>query len=134
MISGVAQVVGMKPIFRSFFSSAPPLSWAMACRLATGNTLPMAAMALPLPTARKKRRRTASCGNSALTRLASMKSLDSASNSAVSLRAVHSATACSADERWRPQLQPIISGRSASQGLWRLKFNAASFSNRVTRC
>ena len=59
MISGVAQVIGMKPIFSSFFSSAP-LSCAMACRLATGSTLAMAAMAVPLPTARRKRRRTAS--------------------------------------------------------------------------
>ncbi len=74
MISGVAQVIGMKPIFRSVFSSAP-FSCAMACRLATGSTLAMAAMAVPLPTARRKRRRTSSCGNSALTRVASMNSL-----------------------------------------------------------
>ena len=74
MIRGVAQVIGMKPIFRSFFSSAP-FSWAMACRLATGNTLAMAAMAVLLPTARRKRRRTASWGKMALTRVASMNSL-----------------------------------------------------------
>ena len=74
MISGVAQVIGMKPIFKSFFSSAF-LSWAMACRLARGSTLPMAAIAVPLPTARRKRRRMSSCGNRALTSVASMNSL-----------------------------------------------------------
>ena len=75
MISGVAQVIGMKPILRLVFSSAPCFSCAMACMLATGNTLAMAAMAVPLPTALMKRRRTASCGNSALTSVASMNSL-----------------------------------------------------------
>ena len=74
MMSGVAQVMGMKPIFRLVFSSAP-FSWAMACMLATGNTLAMAAMAVLLPTAFRKRRRTASCGNNALTSVASMNSL-----------------------------------------------------------
>ena len=57
MMSGVAQVIGMKPIFKLGFSSGP-LSWAMACKLATGNTLAMAAMAVFLPTARKKLRRS----------------------------------------------------------------------------
>jgi hypothetical protein len=67
MMSGVAHVIGMKPIFKFVFSSGP-LSCAMACKLATGNTLAMAAMAVFLPTARKKLRRSASCGNKALTK------------------------------------------------------------------
>ncbi|MCY1235906.1 hypothetical protein D9M72_485360 [compost metagenome] len=75
MMSGVAQVMGMKPILRFFFSMVP-LSWAIAWRLAIGSTLEIAAIAVPLPTARRKRRRTASCGKTALTRLASMKSLE----------------------------------------------------------
>ena len=74
MINGVAQVIGMKPILRLVFSSAP-FSCAMACRLATGSTLAMAAMAVPLPTARRKLRRTSSWGNMALTSVASINSL-----------------------------------------------------------
>ncbi|MCY1368026.1 hypothetical protein D9M68_743940 [compost metagenome] len=74
MISGVAQVMGMKPILRLVFSSAP-LSCAMACMVPTGSTLAMAAMAVPLPTARRNRRRCSSCGNSAFTSVASMNSL-----------------------------------------------------------
>ena len=79
MISGVAQVIGMKPIFRLVFSSEPgflPASCAMACMLATGSRLEIAAMAVPLPTARRKRRRTASCGKIALTSVASMNALE----------------------------------------------------------
>ena len=71
MISGVAQVMGMKPIFRSFFSGAP-LSCAIACRLAMGSTLPMAAIAVRRPTARRNLRRCASCGKSAFISVASM--------------------------------------------------------------
>ena len=73
MMSGVAQVIGMKPILRLVFSKGPLLC-AKACKLATGNTLAMAAMAVFLPTARKNRRRSSSCGNSDLTKVASMNS------------------------------------------------------------
>ena len=73
MMSGVAQVIGMKPIFKLGFSRGP-FSCAMACRLATGSTLAMAAMAVFWPTARKKFRRSWSCGNKALTKVASMNS------------------------------------------------------------
>ena len=79
MISGVAQVIGMKPILRLVFSSSPgflPASCAIACMLATGSRLEMAAIAVPLPTARKKRLRTSSCGKMALTKVASMKALE----------------------------------------------------------
>ena len=132
MISGVAQVMGMKPIFRLVFSREPaflPASCAMACMLATGNTLAMAAMAVPLPTARKKSRRTFSCGKIAFIKVASMNSLEYASNSLVWLRrrnseaallaeAVASASAawCSATVWSWPQLHLSISGRSASYG------------------
>ena len=67
----------MKPIFRSFFSSGP-FSWAMACRLVSapaGKAAAMAAIALRLPTAFRKVRRTGSCGKMALTNVASMNSL-----------------------------------------------------------
>ena len=71
MISGLAQVMGMKPIFSSFFSSGF-LSWAMACSDAMGSTLAMAPIAVRRPTALRKARRTGSCGNSALISVASM--------------------------------------------------------------
>ena len=59
MISGVAQLIGMKPIFRFFFSSGP-FSSAIACSDCSGSTLAMAAIAVPMPTALRKRRRVAS--------------------------------------------------------------------------
>ena len=44
MMMGVAQVIGMKPTLRSFFSSAPP--WAKASRAAaSGKTDEIAASA-----------------------------------------------------------------------------------------
>ena len=114
MISGVAQVMGMKPIFRSFFSSAPVVPCAIACSDAMGSTLEMAAIAVLRPTAFRKRRRSASCGNSAFTSAASTKLADSASKSAVSLRVRNSAAAWSAALGCWPQAQCISKGRSAS--------------------
>lgn len=78
MISGVAQVIAMKPIFRSVFSSGF-LSCAIACNDATGSTFASAARAVLAPTARKKARRTSSTGNSAFISVASTKSCDSSS-------------------------------------------------------
>jgi hypothetical protein len=75
MISGLAQVMAMKPILRSFFSSGPR-SCAMACSAPMGSTDAMAARAVLTPTAFRKPRRTLSTGNSALTSAASMKSRD----------------------------------------------------------
>jgi hypothetical protein len=74
MISGVAQVIGMKPILSSRFSSEPGLSCAIACIAPIGRTEAIAARAVLTPTACKKRRRKPSCGNSALTSAASTKS------------------------------------------------------------
>ena len=106
MISGVAQVMAMKPIFRSFFSGVP-LSCAMACSEAMGSTEAMAARAVLAPTARKKPRRTLSTGNSALTRLASMNAREASSRLCAAIG--WSCGACPA-----PQAQRSISGRSAS--------------------
>lgn len=104
MISGLAQVMGMKPIFRSFFSR-PFFSCAMACKLAIGSTLAMAAIAVRRPTPFRKARRTGSCGNSALISVASMNWRPRVSGSV----AEWSCGAWSA-----PQPQRSISGRSAS--------------------
>src|SRR5690606_6018575 len=65
MMIGVAQVMGMKPIFRRVFSRGPEDSRNACLAAARGKKLPIADSAVPAPTARKKRRRTASCGNSA---------------------------------------------------------------------
>src|SRR6266403_457988 len=59
MISGLAQVIAMKPIFRSFFSGA------MASSAPNGKTDATAAYAVDAPTARRKRRRASSRGTSA---------------------------------------------------------------------
>ena len=79
-----------------------------------GSTLPMAAIAVRRPTARRNLRRTASCGNSAFISVASMNSFEYASNSALSLRWRSVAAACSASLAWTPQLQVRRNGRSAS--------------------
>ena len=64
MMIGVAQVIGMKPIFRSFFSGAPP--WAKASRATpSGSTDEIAAIAVPAPTVLRKSRRWASTGKTA---------------------------------------------------------------------
>ena len=77
MMRGDAQVIGMKPSLRSFFSSGPmPLSWAMASSAPSGKSEAIAARAVLAPTALKKPRRTLSTGNSALTMVASMKLCD----------------------------------------------------------
>ena len=48
MMIGVAQVIGMKPTLRSFFSGAPP--WAKASRAApSGRTEEIAAIAVAAP-------------------------------------------------------------------------------------
>ena len=73
--------------------------------VATGSTLAIAACAVRRPTARRKLRRKASCGNSAFTSAASTKALLSASRLAA---------ACSAGEAWAPQAQRSARGRSAS--------------------
>ena len=54
MMIGVAQVMGMKPTLRSFFSGAPP--WAKASRaVASGNTEAIAAIAVAAPTVLQER-------------------------------------------------------------------------------
>ena len=49
MMSGVAQVIGMKPIFKSFFSSGA-LSCAIAVNAPNGNKLAIAPSAVEDPT------------------------------------------------------------------------------------
>ena len=80
-MSGVAQVIGIKPTLSSFFSKGA-FSCAIACNAPIGNTVLSALSALPEPTALKKARRFNSDGNKALTRLASIKLalIDSASS------------------------------------------------------
>ena len=64
MMMGVAQVMGMKPTLRSFFSGAPP--WAKASRaVASGNTEAIAAIAVAAPTFFRNSRRWASTGKTA---------------------------------------------------------------------
>ncbi len=57
MMIGVAQVIGMKPTLRSFFSGGPSLSWARALAAATGKTEASAAVAVEAPTRRRNSRR-----------------------------------------------------------------------------
>ena len=63
MMIGVAQVIGMKPTLRSFFSGT---AWAKASvAAASGKRLEIAARAVEAPTCFRKKRRCASCGNRA---------------------------------------------------------------------
>src|SRR5207248_864154 len=64
MISGVAQVIGMKPIFRSGFSGLP-FSCASASSVPNGNSDDTTALAADAPTAVRNLRLSACCGNSA---------------------------------------------------------------------
>src|SRR6185369_10990315 len=57
MMIGVAQVIGIKPILRSFFSMGPALSCASALAAASGNTCSMRATAPAAPTRRRNSRR-----------------------------------------------------------------------------
>ena len=110
MMSGDAQVIGIKPSLRSFFSSEP-LSWAIASSAPSGNSDAIAARAVLAPTAFKKPRRTLSTGNSALTMVASIKLCDTDCSVC---------TACSPGAWSSPQAQRSIRGRSASKASKRL--------------
>jgi hypothetical protein len=76
MISGVAQVIGMKPIFRSRFSSARGLSCAIACMEPIGSTDAIAARAVLAPTALQEAPAQAIVGEQRRTRAASTNSSD----------------------------------------------------------
>src|SRR5882672_1607485 len=114
MMSGVAQVIGMKPIFRSFFSSAP-LSCAIASSAPKGTRPEIAASAVDEPIADRNRLRVASSGNSAritadwITRLLSASGLLSSGTSRTA--------SCSACDRCFPQGHAAPSRTSGLKGL-----------------
>ncbi len=62
MMIGVAQVIGMKPTLRSFFSIAPPCANTSVAVL-SGKNCEIAASAVDAPTDFRKALRLASCGN-----------------------------------------------------------------------
>ena len=64
MMIGVAQVIGMKPTFRSFFSGVPACANTSVAVL-IGKNCESAASAVEAPTDFRKARRAASCGNTA---------------------------------------------------------------------
>ena len=72
MIKGLAHVIAMNPIFKSFFSREP-LSCAMASNAPKGIMEAIAALAVLAPTALKKFLRTESTGKRALINAASIK-------------------------------------------------------------
>ena len=62
MMIGVAQVIGMKPTLRSFFSGTPPCAKTSVAVL-SGKNCEIAASAVEAPTDFRNARRAASCGN-----------------------------------------------------------------------
>ena len=62
MMIGVAQVIGMKPTLRSFFSGAPPCAKTSVAVL-SGKNCEIAASAVEAPTDFRNARRAASFGN-----------------------------------------------------------------------
>ena len=66
MMIGVAQVIGMKPTLRSFFSGVPASANASVAAL-IGKNCEIAASAVEAPTDFRKARRAASLGNIART-------------------------------------------------------------------
>src|SRR5712664_168946 len=104
MISGLAQVMAIKPILRSFFSGVP-LSWAIASSAPNGKKEDTAAMAAEEPTALRNRRRVSSLGKSAritadsITRRLSVSTSSDRGSSATT-------ASCSASLACLPQSQP----------------------------
>ena len=119
MMIGVAQVIGMKPTLRSFFSGAPPCANASVAVL-SGKNCEIAASAVEAPTDFRNARRAASLrkhrphhggGDDALVALARFACATG------SQRSDSAACSCSAAERCWPQTQPErVSSRSASKG------------------
>ena len=64
MMIGVAQVIGMKPTLRSFFSGVP-VSAKASVAVFSGKNCDSAASAVEAPTDFRKARRAASFGNTA---------------------------------------------------------------------
>ena len=65
MMIGVAQVIGMKPILRVFFSIGPA-PWAKtSVAVSIGKNCPSAAKRPAEPTERNSARRVVDCGNAA---------------------------------------------------------------------
>ena len=62
MMIGVAQVIGMKPTLRSFFSGVPACA-KTSVAVFSGKNCDSAASAVEAPTDFRKARRAASCGN-----------------------------------------------------------------------
>ena len=103
MMIGVAQVMGMNPTFRSFFSGAA--AWAKASMaVPSGKNCAMAASAVEAPTAFRNARRASSCGMRART---TANSTTRASRASLD-RAAAAAGSCSAWLAWAPQLQPAV--------------------------
>ena len=63
MMMGVAQVIGMKPTLRSFFSSDPAPCANSSVAVSSGKNCESAASAVETPANFRKARRVASCGN-----------------------------------------------------------------------
>src|SRR5262245_63350186 len=130
MMIGVAQVIGMKPTLRSFFSMAPPCAnTSVAVR--SGKTCESAASAVEAPTALRKLRRAASCGNTA--RMTAEATTPWQRSSSLSLSTgVHwscrrASYSCSASLRCRPQAQPArASRRLGSNGLSKVDMGKSS--------
>jgi hypothetical protein len=117
MMIGVAQVIGMKPTFRSFFSGAPASPNASVAIL-TGKNWEMAASAVDAPTDFKNARRAASWGNIArITADATTPSYRSSTLAIGSQRSAEAAWSCSVADRCWPQTQPVReSARSELKG------------------
>jgi hypothetical protein len=98
MMIGEAQVIGMKPILRSAFSSARGVCASASAARSSGKIEARAAAAVPAPTARRNVRRVASCRNNAFTSAVSAMRVNSASPCGTA--------SCSACVACRPQLQP----------------------------
>ena len=102
MIRGLAQVIGMKPTLRSFFSGVP-LVWAMASRAPKGTSEEIAAQAVEAPTAERNLRRSPSWGNRAfITAVCNTRLFISSTSPAPTAMSCWVCEAC-----W-PQLQPAM--------------------------
>ena len=104
MMMGVAQVIGIKPIFTDCFSRLPTCAKA-SFAMPSGKNVEIADSAVPAPTARRKRRRSSSCGNSARITADSTTRACSASLPLANW-SVSTAASCSACVVCRPQPQP----------------------------
>jgi hypothetical protein len=129
MMIGVAQVIGMNPTFRSFFSGTLVCAKTSVASL-SGKSCESAASAVEAPTALRNVRRVRSRGKIARITADAITPSYRFSSLATSAQKRRSARSCSAWLAWRPHTHPAASRRAGSKGLSKVDMGALHSSRR----